>query len=434
MEGSVKRRKNRAKRMQANCDSVESWSQKKAYGALDWASREHAVCVVNPQGKILEQFKIEHSALGWKKFREHLAPYGSIPFSIETSQGAVVEQLLEAGMEVYPLNAKSAQAFRERKAPSGVKNDSLDAWSFADALRVDGHGWKALKPEDPLCKELRLLCRDECGLIEQRTALINQLRQTLADYYPVALEAFEDWNCLSAWMFIQRFPTPQSLLGAGKRQWEKFLHSRHLWRSESGPRRIEVFSKAGEFAATQATTNAKSFLALGLVQMLLTLEKQLAEYRKRIEQLFAQHPDHDLFGSLPGAGKKLAPRLAAEIGTDRSRFELASNLQCLAGTAPVSVDSGRFKSTHRRFACNKHLRHALHLFAEKSIHQCVWAERYYNFHRSKDRSHADAIRRLAHRWLKIIHKMWLDRQPYNPQLHHKNQLAHGSWIFELQPL
>ena len=46
--------------------------------------------------------------------------YGSIPFAIETSQGAAVEQLLEASMIVYPLNPKSAQAYRERKAPSGV--------------------------------------------------------------------------------------------------------------------------------------------------------------------------------------------------------------------------------------------------------------------------------------------------------------------------
>jgi hypothetical protein len=51
------------------------------------------------------------------------------------------------------------------------------------------------------------------------------------------------------------------------------------------------------------------------------LEDRLAEYRKRIEELFRSHPDHELFGSLPGAGSKLAPRLLAEIGDDRERFE-----------------------------------------------------------------------------------------------------------------
>ena len=159
-------------------------------------------------------------------------------------------------MEVYPLNPQSAQAYRERKAPSGVKDDRLDGWSFADALRVDGQNWKPLRPESALIKELRLLCRDEVELIEERTALVNKLRHALAEYYPIALEAFEDWISLSAWMFLQRFPTPQALEKAGKRQWEKFLHSRHLWRNESGPRRMELFAKATEFCGSQGTTNA----------------------------------------------------------------------------------------------------------------------------------------------------------------------------------
>src|ERR1700741_4853049 len=127
----------------------EQWQQHRAFGALDWASQKHSVIVVNQTGKVIEDFEIEHSALGWKNFRERLQAYGPIPFAIETSQGAAVEQLLEAGMMVYPLNPKSAQAYRERKAPSGVKDDRLDAWSFADALRVDGQDWKALQGRTP---------------------------------------------------------------------------------------------------------------------------------------------------------------------------------------------------------------------------------------------------------------------------------------------
>jgi hypothetical protein len=51
---------------------------------------------------------------------------------------------------------------------------------------------------------------------------------------------------------------------------------------------------------------------------------------------------------------------------------------------------------------------------------------------SGDSRRANALRRLAHRWLKIIYKMWIDRTPYNAELHHRNQLQHGSWIFQLQ--
>ena len=68
------------------------WLESPGFGALDWASEKHSVVVVDPQGKVLEDFEIEHSALGWKKFRERMRPYGSIPFAIETSQGAAVTE------------------------------------------------------------------------------------------------------------------------------------------------------------------------------------------------------------------------------------------------------------------------------------------------------------------------------------------------------
>ena len=84
---------------------------------------------------------------------------------------------------------------------------------------------------------------------------------------------------------------------------------------------MELFAKATEFCGSQGTTNAKSMLALGLVKRLFVLEAQLSDYRQRIEELFQSHPDHDLFGSLPGAGPKIAPRLLSEIGDDRDRFD-----------------------------------------------------------------------------------------------------------------
>jgi transposase len=442
VDGRAKRRrqKNKPVAMKDPEQQPGSWLEQRGFGGLDWASQKHSVVVVDPQGKVIEDFEIEHSALGWKKFRERIQPYGSIPFAIETSQGAAVEQLLEAGMVVYPLNPKSAQSYRERKAPSGVKDDRLDAWSFADACRVDGQGWKPLRPEDPLIKELRLLCRDEVALIEQRTAFINQLRHALAEYYSTALEAFEDWGSVSAWMFVQCFPTPQALKEAGKRRWEKFLHSRHLWRTESGPRRMELFAHASDLCGSVAMANAKSRLALSLVSMLFALEKQLGIYRQRIEELFGRHPDHDLFGSLPGAGPKIAPRLLSEIGDDRDRFgEEPQALQCLAGTAPVTRRTGKARTNpprwpvHQRWACNKHLRHAIHLFAEQTLTRCFWAEIYYRHHRQKGRSHADSLRRLGQRWLKIIFRMWIDRKPYDGMLHNQNQLKHGSWVLQIKP-
>src|SRR5690606_34822208 len=160
------------------------------------------------------------------------------------------DQLLQGGYTVYPVHPVSAQRYRERKAPSGTKTDHLDAWGLADALRVDGQGWKPLQPLDPMTQQLRLLCRDEVALIEQRTALVNQLQQALAEYYPAALEAFDDWTHAFTWEFVLAFPTPKDLVIAGKRRWEKFLHSHRLWRPETAQKRLEIFARADQFKAS----------------------------------------------------------------------------------------------------------------------------------------------------------------------------------------
>jgi hypothetical protein len=161
------------------------------------------------------------------------------------------------------------------------------------------------------------------------------------------------------------------------------------------------------------------------------LQGQLDAYRERIAALFASHPDSGMFGSLPGAGPKLAPRLLSEIGSDRALYEDAQGLQCVAGTAPVSYQSGQIHKVNLRRACNKSLRHAVHLFADKSRAQSTWAATYYDALRERGKSHAQALRSLGQRWLKIIWKMWQTRTAYDAELHMKNQLLHGSWVLKL---
>ena len=412
---------------------MQPWNEITYYAGFDWAKDHHDVIIVDHGGQIVADFQITHSAQGWQRWREALAALGpGIATAVETSQGVVVEQLLESAVTVYPVSPVSAKAYRLRKMPSGNKTDHADAWSLADALRVDGHGWKALRAEDPLVAELRLLCRDEVALIEERTALINQLQSALHEYYPAAEEAFEDWTLPSAWAFVEAFPTPQVLQGAGKRRWEKFLHTHRLVRPQTYQRRMEIFARAGEFVSGEALTRAKSRLALARARMLRTLQSQIDAYRAEIEKLFAEHPDHDLFGSLPGAGPKLAPRLLGEIGSDRARFEDPTGLQCLAGTAPVSFQSGQIRAAHLRQHCNKMLRHAVHLWANLSRQSCPWAEVYYSSLRSRGKSHACALRCLGQRWLKILWKMWQSRTCYAAELHTQNQLKHGSWVLKIQ--
>jgi len=410
-----------------------NWNERTVFVGFDWASDHHDVIVVDAPGEIVEDFRFEDTAEGWKQFTQKLRRYTPVVVAIETSSGATVERLLEAGYAVYPVNPHAAKRYRERKAPSGTKTDRLDAWSLADALRLEGNTWRPLKPNDPLTAELRLLCRDEIALIEQRTAFICQLRAALGEYYPAALEAFDDWTLPSAWAFVEAFPTPEALLKAGKRRWEKFLHVHKLYRPETYEKRLSLFAQAQTFCGSPATTQAKSLLALALTAQLRVLQIHLDRFRDRIQQLFTQHPDHDLFGSLPGTGEKLAPRLLAELGDDRERFDSPEALQCYAGTAPVSYQSGRVKKARVRRACQKGLRQTVHLWANLSRAKCPWAEAYYQKKREEGQGHASALRCLGQRWLKILWKMWQARKSYDAELHQRNQVRHGSWVIALMP-
>jgi transposase len=211
------------------------------------------------------------------------------------------------------------------------------------------------------------------------------------------------------------------------------MHEQKLWKEATAEKREAIFADATAMQGSHASVAAKSLLAVSLAKLLAVLQVQLDLYRERIEERFNQHPDHDLFGSLPGAGPKLAPRLLAEIGDQRARFETAGGLQAYAGTAPVTFQSGQIEKHLVRRACAPTLRAAVHHLSDQSRRQCAWAMAYYRAHRQKGQSHACALRCLGQRWLKIIWKMWQTNSLYDEAKHTRNQLEHGSWLLTLQP-
>ena len=92
---------------------------------FDWAEQKHDVVVVDRGGQVVLRLTFDDTAEGWTLLREKLAPLGRLGVAIETSRGPAVERLLEAGFTVFPMNPKSAQRYRDRKAPSGVKDDAV---------------------------------------------------------------------------------------------------------------------------------------------------------------------------------------------------------------------------------------------------------------------------------------------------------------------
>jgi len=258
-----------------------------------------------------------------------------------------------------------------------------------------------------------------------QTRLVNQLTACLKAYYPVALELFAKLQQKSTLLFLQTYPTPQEAMAASREQIKEVLRQA----KHSNPTLVAttIFERLHQphLQADSVITRTKSRLMLVLVSQLVPLIEQIAQYNKEIEALFLMHEDHAIFESLPRAGQRLAPRLLAEIGDDRQRYQDASSLQALGGTSPVLYQSGMYSKAHRRLGCIKPLRNALHQFAWQTTQSEPWARDYYQRKRAEGKSHTVAVRALANVWVRIIFAMWVHHRCYESTTFEQAQRQHA---------
>ncbi len=316
---------------------------------IDWADQKHTFVVTNDYAEELAAFEVPHSFAGLMEFKERLASIGITPSEaacfIETSRGLLVSFLLEHGFVVYPLNPKVVDKHRK---PSGAKTDFIDARLLADIGRKDYLAMTPLQPSNELIQELRLLTRDQEGLINSQTRLSNQLIACLKEYYPAALQFFSRIGQLCILKFLQAYPSIESVRNTTEEELTEVLRTLRHKNPERKAREILKIARLPQIHAPSPIENAKSRLMRALTRQLIVLIEEITLYEKDIQTLFRQHKDSRIFRSLPGAGKRLAPKILAEWGDNRNQYASVNSIQALAGTSPVAFQSGKYVKARRR--------------------------------------------------------------------------------------
>lgn len=396
------------------------------YVGLDWADQHHDVVVLDEAGRRVGSRRVTHSQEGLEDLKQFLLGitphFEELVCVIETSHGLLITFLLETGIPVYPVNPKTANALRKA---AGAKTDQIDAYLLAKTGRFDLADLRRLEPDNPKVQELKTLTRDQDALVQMQTRLVNQLTACLKDYYPAALTFFTKLQQHSTLIFLQTYPTPQAAYTASLEDLKATLRKGKHHNPSVVANTIYAELRRPHLSAKDMTVRTKSRLTLSLVKQLLIVVEDIAAYEKEISTLFLTHEDQAIFASLPGAGKRLAPRLLAEWGDDRARYQDAESVQTLSGTAPVPFNSGNYAKAHKRFACLKPLRNALYQFAWQSTRQEAWALDYYRRKRREGKSHSMAVRALANIWVRIIYRMWVDKTRYHTETFAAAQLAHA---------
>ena len=403
--------------------------RKRCWAGLDWGGSGHAVSVVDDRRRVLASFTVGASLEELESLSRRLRACGTVAgVAVEATRHPVVEHLLCAGFTVYAVNPKQSKNWRGCASVSASKSDARDGLVLAVELAGRHESLRPMRREDPVVAELAGLCEKVRELVDERTALVQRLKATLGLYYPGVLGFFSDWTSPVAWRFVKRFPRPRALAQARKETLYMFLRSNRVGLRPVWLERVEARGDAARWPLP-AGSAALEAVALATVAQLLALQPHIDKMDRLIAEQSKEVPQAGLMETLPGAGKRLAPALAAmaALTTSGEKHNLEA-LRCVSGVAPVEDKSGRRQRVRARRRCNKHWRDVLHLFAHCSINCCGWARAFYDMHRTQGDSHAGALRKLADKWLKIIHRMVEANESYDDLRHVQSLRKHADWF------
>lgn len=383
---------------------------------LDWASKKHDVCI-QKSSTATRQFKvIKHSPEDIDDWLCSLRSEvkGPIAIAVELSSGPIVYALQKYSyVTVFPIHAATLARYRQAMFPSGAKDDPSDAELALDLMLKYPEKIKPLKPSSDASRALNLLVEQRRMLVEDKRRAVNRLINALKQYYPLPLTMFSHRGSDLFCEFLLTWPTLKQLKRAREKTIRAFFSKRGGNAVANTDKRIKAINDAMALTEDSSVIEPYSLLSVTLCNQIVLLNKSIKAYDVKIDELFNQMPDADIFASLPGTGPCLAPRLLAAFGEDRSRFTSAQEIQNYAGLSPVTERSGNKEWIHWRWQCSTFIRQTFVEWSAKSVHQSYWAGLYYEKQRAKGKAHQAAVRALAFKWARIVFKCWQTKTPYS---------------------
>jgi transposase len=386
----------------------------------DWAEDHHDVEVMDEAGKVLAKRRLPEGVAGIAQLHgligAHLgedADEAEVIVGIETDRGPWVTALISAGYLLFPVNPLQASRYRERHGVSRAKSDGGDAHMLADMVRTDSHQLRAAAGDSAEAEGIKVLARTHKTLIWERTRAVQRLRHQLREYFPAALEAFEDLDAPDTLELLSKAPDPARAAKLTRAQVSAALKRARRRNITDRATAILAALRGEQLSQPPALAAAYAATARALIAVITTLNEQVKGLQGQVEENFGRHPDAEIYRSQPGMGTVLGARVLGEFGDAPHRYADGKARRNYAATSPITRASGKKKVVAARFIHNGRLVDALMAQAFTALNASPGARAFYDELRARGIEHNDALRRLASRLVGILHGCLKTRTLYD---------------------
>jgi len=383
----------------------------------DWAEDHHDLELEDEEGRRLAKAQLPEGIEGITRLHALVAQHapaewadlpseevaGRVIVGIETDRGPWVTALRTAGYQVFAINPLSAARYRERHSTSGAKSDAGDAHVLAEIVRLDRDHHRQVAGDTDLADAVKLLARAHQTAIWERTRQVLRLRSTLREYFPAAIEAFEDLTATDALILLGRATSPARAAKLTRSQVVSALRAARRHHVEAKAEALLAVLRAPGLRQPATTEAAYAAVVTGQIGMITALNAQVSQLQEVVAEHFGRHPAADIYLSQPGLGEVLAARVLGEFGDDKTRFTDARARKNYSGQSPITRASGKKTVVMARYANNRRLGAALHLQAFSALGASPGARAYYDALRARKIGHHAALRQLANRLVGILH-------------------------------
>jgi transposase len=395
----------------------------------DWAEAHHDVHLMDDTGRPLARRRLPEGLEGVRTFHallaEHAEDPGQVVIGIETDRGLWVDALTAAGYQVYAINPLAVARYRDRHHLAGTKSDAGDAKVLADLVRTDSHNHRPVAGDTAEAEAIKVVAREHQTLIWSRNRHTNRLRNALREYYPAALDVFDELSGRDALAVLTKASTPEQGARLSVAQIRGALRRAGRQRNlDTKAAEIRAGLRTDQLAAPAPVVEAFGAIVASEVAIIVELNRQIAALEAVLADRFEQHPDADIYRSLPGLGDVLGARVLGEFGDDPDRYANAKCRKNYAGTSPRTVASGKKRAVLARHVRNRRLYDAIDMWAFCSLSTSPGCRAYYDQRRAAGDLHHQALRALGNRLVGILHGCLRTRTHYD---------EHTAWDHRQQP-